>query len=189
MPGHQDSGAPTFFGGGSCYCSAQSYTLSMFCVVHKDRKRKFIFLKQIFEIKSKSLFRHGRASRSQWSKNGAPEFWCPLMLNKIFCFYLKRGFRNENNIFFQVCPLSTCSAQNLVYDKGHQNSGAPYHLDCFSEANKRGGKYKEKDIQVSSVLCASKKWHDFLCLTIDIISMASKTTPMTRPRTFKCSKC
>ena len=38
VPGHQDSGAPTFFGGVSCYCSAQSYTLSMFCVVHKDRK-------------------------------------------------------------------------------------------------------------------------------------------------------
>ena len=132
--GHQSSGAraprlwcPNLFWGGFRVI-AQSYTLSMFCVVHKDRKWKFIFFKQIFEIKSKSFFRHGRApvlwcQGVSGRKNGAPELWCPLMLNKIFCFYLKRGLRNENNIFSKYvhCPhvlhktwFKTKGTRNLV---------------------------------------------------------------------------
>ena len=93
VPGHQNSGAPTFFFGvflmvfsHLCWqCSDKTRK----CQEHKNtlrKKEKLIFLMPILEIKTKNLFSwKGHQSSGAW----APELWCPKILLVVLCTHIR----------------------------------------------------------------------------------------------------
>ena len=107
MPGHQNSGASTYFfrvfsslHAHSCWpCSDKT----RFCVEHINtnaKQQKIKVLKPILEIKTKNLLVSLEGHQTSGAR--APELWCPL-------------------------PWSTWKGTRLLVP-GHHNSGAPNNM-------------------------------------------------------------
>ena len=160
MPGHQNSGAPAFFGGvflmvysHSCW---QYSNKNRKCREHINtlgKKDKLIFLKPIFEIKTKNLLSTWKGTRvlvPGHQNSGALSSW-----QQVFCFNLKNGLQEYQFVFFPKCiyvfptfpvfigilpawmrvhhqenPPKKCGGTRVLVP-GHQNSGAPYVPDCL----------------------------------------------------------
>ena len=124
VPGHQNSGAPTFFSGfflmvfsHLCWqCSDKTRK----CQEHKNtlrKKEKLIFLMPILEIKTKNLFSAGKGTRvlvpghqnygaptlrihnkENTNKLWGPEFWCPGTRTLV-------PFQVENSFFVLISRM------------------------------------------------------------------------------------
>ena len=153
VPGHQNSGAPTFFFGvflmvfsNLCWqCSNKTRK----CQEHINtlrKKEKLIFLMPILEIKTKNLFSAGKGTRvlvPGHQNSGAPSFflgiswWCTHICA---CNVLKKtGNVRNTSIHLVKRQIDNSDAHSRDYNKkpvvnlkGHQNSGALTILLVFS---------------------------------------------------------
>ena len=108
MPGHQNSGAPTFFGGVFLmvflHLCWQCFNKTRKCQEHKNtlrKKEKLIFLMPILEIKTKNLFFSwkGHQSSGAW----APELWRPYIFLGIFLMVWGHQSSGVGH-FLKACP-------------------------------------------------------------------------------------